>query len=56
MFINLCFTGVRSYLISTGADLLICIATPLVVVYNCSVSDSKVRQILRDFRNFIQNR
>ena len=41
------YTGVRSYLISTGADLLLCVVTPLVVIYNSSHSD-RVRQMFRD--------
>ena len=36
--------GLRSYLISTGADLLLCVVTPLVVIYNSSLLKSWWRQ------------
>ena len=49
MFIKTVTLGVRSYLISTGVDLLLCVATPLVVIYNSSVTRTRLRQLRVNF-------
>ena len=41
--------GFRSFLISSVADLLFCVVTPLVIVYNSSISTGRIRRFFRGF-------